>query len=166
MMKARDAEVINAYIGGASIAALAQRFGLSSSGVSLLLKRYAPIVDERLLKLASRIIEFKLDAVEGAERGLQVLKDIIAQGSTCTKELQRLTSNDLIRIAGLEPRKRVLVESTGHHGIDEDTRDFMELVMHEAGLAARVIDADPDDQVPAQANPVDDTQLSFLSNTP
>ena len=26
MMKARDAEVINAYIGGASIAALAQRF--------------------------------------------------------------------------------------------------------------------------------------------
>ena len=48
-----------------------------------------------------------------------------------TEEIKRLASLDVVKISGLMPRKRVLVESNKMNGIDEDTREFMFQVMKE-----------------------------------
>ncbi|HKZ41854.1 MAG TPA: hypothetical protein VJ044_12890, partial [Candidatus Hodarchaeales archaeon] len=55
-----------------------------------------------------------------------------------TEELQRLASLDVVKISGLMPRKRLLIESNGVNGIDQDTREWISQVIKEVGSGSIV----------------------------
>lgn len=131
-MDGYDFDIINKFLGGASQTEIAASQGISPSSVSARMRK-PDVQDEirrRLNKVGDKLLTFKLDAIDGAVDGLQNLRTLAA--TTINEETKRKTSNDLIRVAGLEPRRRVLVESNNFHGIDEDTREFFKQVMHEA----------------------------------
>ena len=141
----RDVDIINRFLGGQSRTQIAAAYCITTQAVISAMNKQAvrDVIVERLEKLSEKVLEFKLDAVDGAIDGLGRLREFVdpANPKAATKELIRLASNDLIKVAGLEPRKRLLVESNNLNGIDEDTRDWLTQILHEAGLSG-VVDVD------------------------
>ena len=117
---------------------IAQDYGISASAVSQRLNhpQIKPEVIKRLNTLANRALEFKLDAFDGAEVALKKL--IKLSDGAKTEELQRLASLDVVKISGLMPRKRLLIESNGVNGIDQDTREWISQVIKEVGSGSIV----------------------------
>lgn len=137
-MDGYDFDIVNKFLGGMPVREIAEMKDTTPSAINYHLKK-PDVQDEirrRLHALGDKLLVFKLDAVDGAIEGLAKLKTTLA--TTINEETTRKTANDLIRVAGLEPRRRVLVESNNYQGIDEDTREFFKQVMHEANT---VIDA-------------------------
>ena len=123
--------MLNAFLGGKSMSDIAQDYGISVSAVSQRLNhpQIKPEVLKRLNTLASRVLEFKLDAFDGAEGALKKLVKLSENAKT--EELQRLASLDVVKISGLMPRKRLLIESNAFNGIDADTREWISQVIKE-----------------------------------
>ena len=136
----RDFAVINAFLGGRSRAEIAADHGVSSAYISEILKKkqVAEELARRLDALGERVLSFKLNAFDHAEKGLKKLSDLI-DDPLATNELKRLAALDCVKIAGMMPRKRILVEANNYHGIDEDTRDFIQQVLRES---ASVVDVE------------------------
>ena len=130
--------MLNAFLGGRSMSDIAQDYGISASAVSQRLNhpQIKPEVIKRLNTLANRALEFKLDAFDGAEVALKKL--IKLSDGAKTEELQRLASLDVVKISGLMPRKRLLIESNGVNGIDQDTREWISQVIKEVGSGSIV----------------------------
>lgn len=141
MITPDDLEVINAFLGGKKRKEIAAERGTTVYAVDAKLKR-PDVKDElrrRMAAIADRVVSFKMRAFDGAEGALEKL--ITLSSSANTQELQRLASIDVVKIAGLMPRKRILVEKNETHGIDEDTLDFFKQVMEETNM--NVVDAEP-----------------------
>src|SRR3990170_8821525 len=130
--------MLNAFLGGKSMSDIARDYGISVSAVSARLNhpQIKPEVLKRLNTLASRVLEFKLDAFDGAEKALGKLVKL--SDTAKTEELQRLASLDVVKIAGLMPRKRLLIESNALNGIDQDTREWISQVIRETGNGASI----------------------------
>lgn len=128
----RDFSVINGLLNGRSRKQLADDHGLSPERIGQILKNRAVMdaIAERLEKLGEKVITFKLDAVDGAIDALAEVKKIAAGGKT--EEIRRLASMDVIKISGLMPRKRILVEGNTFNGIDDDLKDYIQEVMKES----------------------------------
>ena len=130
-MNIRDFDILNAFLGGRTVSEIAQDYGITPQAVGAVLRKPSlrPELLKRVNTLANRVLEFKLDAFDGAEVALKKLVHL--SGSAKTEELQRLSSLDVVKIAGLMPRKRLLVETSQYHGIDADTKEFIETVLKE-----------------------------------
>lgn len=135
MLTPEDQAIANAFVNGRPRTQIAQDMHISPNMVNYRLNK--PTVKEeiarRLEQLGSRMINFKLRAFDGAEGALEKLI-FINQATTTPIEIQRLSSMDLIKVAGAMPRKRIIVEGTVNHGIDDDTKDFITEVMKEAEI--------------------------------
>ena len=125
-------DLISRYLGGESPKEIAIGNGIGANTIhhTLALPHVRSEIERRLATVAERVMKFKLDAFDGAEGALQKLVNLSQFGKT--EELQRLSSLDVVKIAGLMPRKRVLVESNNQNGIDEDTREWFSQVLQEA----------------------------------
>lgn len=141
MLTPKDLEVANAFINGRSRAQIAADQGVTPASIGHRLNKpaVAEEIKRRLAALAERTISFKLRAFDGAEGALDKLI-AINEASTTPLEMQRYTSLDLIKISGLMPRKRILVEANTTHGIDDDAKDFISQVLKEA---EGIVDAKP-----------------------
>lgn len=130
-MNIRDFDILNAFLGGKSVSDIAKDYGVTPQAIGAVLRKPSlrPELLKRVNTLANRVLEFKLDAFDGAETALKKL--VYLSGSAKTEELQRLSSLDVVKIAGLMPRKRLLVETSQYHGIDQDTREWIDTVMKE-----------------------------------
>lgn len=135
MLTQKDFEVANAFLNGRTRKQIAADQGTSVRDIGATLNKPAvqTEIQRRMATLLNRTISFKLRAFDGAEGALEKLISI-NQASTTPIEVQRLSSVDLIKIAGLGPRKRVLVEHQGANGVPADTLDFLQEVMREAEI--------------------------------
>ena len=124
-------QILMAYLSGQSGYEIAKAMGLSANTVYYHLRN--PIVKammvEKLRNLDVQLMEFKIKAIEASSMAL----DRIINLSQNAKEekLQRDCSNDIIRIAGLEPSKRVIVQGNTLNGIDEQTLEYYDTVVAE-----------------------------------
>lgn len=138
MLSPRDIDIINQFLGGRTQADIAAGLGVSSQAISAALhkQQVQDAIRVRLEELGNKVLTFKLDAVDGAMDGIARLREQVdsANPKQIKQELINKAANDLVRISGLEPRKRVLVENNSNHGIDADTRDWFQQIIHEAGL--------------------------------
>lgn len=141
MLRPDHFDILNAFLGGRTVAEISQDRGIPLRTVYSILNspNVKPELLRRLGTLAERVLTFKLDAFDGAEKALNKLvalsQDTPVPAGTpsggVTKELQRLASLDVIKIAAMMPRRRILVESDTFHGIDGDTRDWITTVIRE-----------------------------------
>lgn len=135
MLTPDDFQVANAFLNGRKAKQIAADMGVSTRQVHFTLHK--PTVREeirrRLAQLGERMISFKLRAFDGAEGALEKLITI-NQASTTPIEVQRLSSVDLIKVAGAMPRKRILVEANINNGIDADTLESLAEVLREAEI--------------------------------
>src|SRR5687767_3868433 len=122
----RDIEIIGYVLAGKTQREIGAIMGVTGQAIGQQVNK--PHVKEeisrRLSVVADKIIQFKLHAIDGAMLGLN--KIIQLSTSAKTEELQRLASMDTIKVSGLMPRKRVLVETSQVHGIDDDTKEFIQ----------------------------------------
>lgn len=96
----------------------------------------------RVTSLQNRIVDFKLRAFDAAEDALAKLA-FLGQNAA-DESLQRKASNDVIRIAGLEPRKIVRVMGHMDHSLDAESRQWFDEVLQEVGMRKiDVVDAEP-----------------------
>ena len=142
-MNIRDLEILNSFMAGRNVGQIARDYDVKHKAITRVLTKpdVKAAMQERLEKLAGRVVEFKENAFNGAEKGLKKLVEMLDDGTITDHNLKRLLSNDLIRVSGLEPRRRVLVENNSVNGIDEDTRDWFSQVLKE--INGNVIDAAP-----------------------
>jgi len=126
-----DLEIVNAFLAGRTRAEIAAERGVTTSAIAGVLHKPEVMVEieRRFTEIGSRVATFKINAINGAANALDTLIGISQAG--ITEEIKRLASLDVVKISGLMPRKRVLVESNKMNGIDEDTREFMFQVMKE-----------------------------------
>jgi len=126
-----DFEVVNAFLAGRTRAEIAAEKGVTIGAIATVLHKPEVVVEieRRFREIGSRVATFKINAVNGAANALDMLINLSQTAGT--QELQRLASLDVVKISGLMPRKRVLVEANQMNGIDEDTREFMLQVMKE-----------------------------------
>lgn len=127
----RDFDMINAFLAGSSRKQIADAQGISVAGLSARLSNAAvrDAIAARLETLGERVLTFKLDAFDAAEKSLAKLSDLSQNANT--QELQRLASLDCVKISGLMPRKRVIIENNQFNGIDDDSREFIVGVLKE-----------------------------------
>ena len=139
-MTPRDFSIVNALLNGRNKREVASDHGISTQQLNHILRDQVvrDKIAERMEKLGEKVISFKLDAVDGAIDALAEVRRISTQGAT--DELKRLASMDLIKVSGLMPRKRVLVEGSSFNGIDDDLKDYIHEVMKEA---SNIVDAQP-----------------------
>lgn len=143
-------DIITRYLSGAKVSQIAAALGLSRYTIYQHLRhpKIKAYLQDRFIELQQRVLEFKLQAVEEAESSLD--KIINLRDTAKEEKLQRDCAKDVIEIAGLLPRKRILVETDHRHGIDQDTLEFMHAVAKETGLsiepqfAEEIIDAELD----------------------
>src|SRR5437867_3669880 len=128
--------LIDDYLAGKPIREIAAERGTTHQAVHYALNSQS-VKEElarRMADLGERVLRFKLNAFDAAERGLSKLDNLSQMAKT--EELQRLASLDVIKISGLMPRKRVLVETNNLHGIDADTREWLSQVEREASVVS------------------------------
>lgn len=133
-------EVIRHYLDGKSLRETAQLMGISFATVRQHLNdpRVKARLKARFNELEVAVADFKLKAVDAADAALEKLVNL---SQTAKEEsLQRQCSVDIVKISGLMPRKRVVVEKNTKHGIDDDTRDFFKHVLNE--VKGEIVDAD------------------------
>jgi len=126
-----EAEVVNAFLNGRTRREISAIQGISVHKVSEILSR-PKVKDEiqrRFEEVASRVSSFKINAINSAAAAFDKLEEISQVGST--EEIKRLASLDIVKISGLMPRKRVLVESDRDNGVTEDARELIRTVLKE-----------------------------------
>jgi|SRR6267378_1803917 len=133
-LKAEHFKLIDDYLSGKPLREIAAERGTTAASVSMAMnsKSVRAELEKRFAHLGERVLKFKLDAFDAAENSLLKLANLSQNAKT--EELQRLASLDCIKISGLMPRKRVLVETNNLHGIDSDTREWLSQVEREANV--------------------------------
>lgn len=141
-----EKDIRDKFLMGHSIAELSKLFGLPRFILSKILDH--PTCHERQLEklqtVRFRAVEYRLRAFEEAEVSLECLVNI--RDTATDENLKRLASKDIIKFAGLEPRKIVEVQNHNSYGLDKETKDFYEHVMREVGGEERkqqdIVDAE------------------------
>lgn len=123
--------MVNGLLSGRSRREIAAENGISPKTLNAILRDPAirDVITQRLEKLAEKVITFKLDAVDGAVSALAELRKLSTTG--LSEDTRRQAAAEVIRISGLMPRKRVLVEGDYDNGIGEDLRDYIREVVEE-----------------------------------
>lgn len=131
----RHYDVINRYCQGESIASIARSYGKDRHTIWQVVTHPDVQVEiqKRVAMLQARVVDFKLKAFDAAEDSLEKIQ-FLSQNAT-DPALQRLASLDTIKIAGLMPRKRILVQDDRNNGISDDVRDFIGDVIAEMKAA-------------------------------
>lgn len=97
----------------------------------------------RLSQLQFRALEFKLRAFDGAEDGLEAMHEAL-QAPETDIGMKRAITNDLARLASLEPRKHVEIRDFQDRGITEDVRSMFSQILEEArGIVTLAPDEPP-----------------------
>jgi hypothetical protein len=125
--------VAQMYVAGHPISDICRAFALPRVAIVAMLNRpdVKFAMHTRLSQLQFRALEFKLRAFEGAEDGLELMHQALGDAKV-DMGLKRAITNDLARLASLEPRRTVELRDFQDKGITEDVRDMFKQVLDEA----------------------------------
>lgn len=124
-------QILQMYLAGMTGADIAKQLGLTPSTVYSHLRNplVKAVIAERMREADMVIVDFKLKALYASMDSLDQLINLSRTASDDT--VKRAASKDVIEIAGLMPRKRVLVQGEGMNGIDKDTVEYFDDVVAE-----------------------------------
>jgi hypothetical protein len=129
-----EEEIRKKYIQGHSLADLCKMYSLPRFTIAQVLNH--PSVDahttDRLTTVRRRVVAYRLRAFEGAEDALESLIDLLE--SSQDETVRRHVANDLIRVAGLEPRKVLEVKGQHDFGIDAESKEWLREIFRESGI--------------------------------
>lgn len=123
--------ILSMYLSGKSGPEIAKALGVNHTTVYHHLRN--PMVKramlERMREFDIQLIEFKMKAIEASMPALEKLINLSQHAKE--EKLQRDASLDVIRIAGLEPAKRVVMQGDVMNGIDQSTAEYFDTVVEE-----------------------------------